>query len=198
MATLTELARRLNARRRGSALPPVLMLTDDRRLPDPVPAARALPRGAAVVLRHYGAPERAVLAQRLARIAGIVLLVAGDMALARRVGARGLHLPEVGGRPPRLRPRGFLVTMAAHSLPALRRAKALGADAALLSPVFATASHPGARTLGPLRFAALARAAGLPVYALGGITAATAPRLRHSGAVGFAAIGGLAGPAPRR
>ena len=198
MATLTELARRLNARRRGTALPPVLLLTDENRLPDPLPAARTLPRGAGVVLRHYGAANRTALAAQLARIPGLVLLVAGDMALARRAGARGLHLPEASGRPPRLRPRGFLVTMAAHSLPALRRAKALGADAAVLSPVFPTASHPGAPTLGPLRFAALARGAGLPVYALGGVTAANAMRLLASGAIGFAAIGGLAGGAARR
>jgi thiamine-phosphate pyrophosphorylase len=198
MATLTELARRLNARRRGTALPPVLLLTDERRLPDPLPVARGLPRGAGVVLRHYGVPARAALALRLSRLPGLVLLVAGDMALARQVGARGLHLPEGGGRPPRLRPRGFLVTVAAHSLTALRRAKALGADAAVLSPVFPTASHPGAPTLGPLRFAMLARAAGLPVYALGGITAGNAPRLLASGAIGFAAIDGLAGGAARR
>jgi thiamine-phosphate pyrophosphorylase len=193
MATLTELARRLNGRR-GAArrLPPVLLMTDEIRLPEPLPVARALARGSGVVLRHYGAPDRVALAARLARLPGIVVLVAGDIGLAYAVRAQGLHLPEGSPPPPRLRRRGFLITMAAHSVPALRRARALGADAAVLSPVFPTASHPGARPLGPLRFAALARTAGLPVYALGGITAASARRLQRSGAIGFAAIGGLA------
>jgi thiamine-phosphate pyrophosphorylase len=204
MATLTELARRLNARRRARArarrLPPVLLMTDERRLPDPLPAARGLARGSGVVLRHYGvdAAARASVAAGLARLPHIVLLVAGDLQLARAARARGLHLPEGRPPPPRQRPRGFLLTMAAHSLPALRRARALGADAAVLAPVFATASHPGARPIGPLRFAKLVRAAGLPVYALGGVTAANAARLMASGAIGFAAIGGLAGGAARR
>lgn len=191
MATLTELARRLNARNGRRGLPPALLLTDARRLPDPLPAARNLPRGFGIVLRHYGIAGREALARDLARLTGRPLLVAGDYALALRVRARGLHLPE-GGRPPRRPwPRGFLVTMAAHSPPALRRARALGADAVLLSPVFPTASHPGAPVLGALRFVALALRAGLPVYALGGVNAITARRLMTSGAAGFAAIAGL-------
>ena len=44
------------------------------------------------------------------------------------------------------------------------------------------------------RFAAWCRAAPLPVYALGGITAETAGRLAASSAAGIAAIGGLAAP----
>lgn len=191
MATLTELARRLNARNGRRGLPPALLLTDHLRLPDPLPAARRLPRGFGIVLRHYAVAGRDAMARDLVRLAGRPVLVAGDLGLALRARARGLHLPE-GGRPPRRpRPRGFLVTMAAHSLPALRRARALGVDAVLLSPVFPTASHPGAATLGPLRFAALVRLAALPVYALGGVTATTARRLMASGAVGFAAIAGL-------
>jgi hypothetical protein len=38
-----------------------------------------------------------------------------------------------------------------------------------VSPVFATRSHPGARTLGPLRAAAIARALPVPAIALGGV-----------------------------
>jgi thiamine-phosphate pyrophosphorylase len=75
----------------------------------------------------------------------------------------------------------------------LWRARRAGADAALVGPVFATASHPGARPLGPLLFAALARLSPLPVYALGGIEETTARRLKAAGAQGFAAIGAFAG-----
>ena len=67
-------------------------------------------------------------------------------------------------------------------------------DAVLLSPVFATRSHPGAPTIGPLRFARWVRESPIPVYALGGIDVPGARRLRHSGAAGFAAIGGLLPP----
>ena len=64
-------------------------------------------------------------------------------------------------------------------------------DAAVLGPVFASASHPAAPSLGASRFAALVRASPLPVYALGGIDAAAAQRIARSGAVGIAAIGAL-------
>ena len=174
------------------------MMTDRTRLPDPLPAAAALPAGAAVVLRHYDIPEpeREDLGRRLAALCrrrGLALLVAGDLRLAIRLGAAGLHLPEHRlAAIPAARRHGLpLVTVAAHGEATLMRAAGLGADAALLSPVFATASHPGTRTLGPVRFARLVHRAKLPVYALGGIDSMTAPRLTGSGAAGLAAIGGL-------
>ena len=45
--------------------------------------------------------------------------------------------------------------------------------------------------MGPLRLAALVRAAGGPVYALGGINTKNARRLLASGVVGLAAVDGL-------
>jgi thiamine-phosphate pyrophosphorylase len=124
------------------------------------------------------------------------VLVAGDWRLAREVGADGLHLPEVAirrgsGRWRRMRRPDWIVTAAAHSPTAIRLAARLGVDAVLLSPVFATASHPGARTVGPVRFARWTRESPVPVYALGGLDASHGRRLRGSGAAGFAAIAGL-------
>lgn len=202
--TLAEAARRLNARRardRGNRPLPHLYLMTDDRLGDVAAAAARLPRGAAVVLRHYDAPDRAALGRRLAdlcRARGLVLIVAGDWRLAARLGADGLHLPEGMLRGGRLAPAlawvrqsGALLTAATHSAVALRKAAAVGADAALLSPVFPTRSHPGAPTLGAVRFAALCRESPVPVIALGGVTAATAGHVVPSGAWGVAAIDGL-------
>ena len=202
MGTLAEAAAGLK-RAAGSALPALILMTDEARLADPLPAARVLPAGSAILLRHYGAPERAALARRLAAIArrrGLVLLVGEDPALARHVGAHGVHLPERAIRRAGAArwQRDWLITAAAHSAPALRLAAAAGADAALLSPVFATASHPDMRALGPQRFAALAKASPLPVYALGGIDDARVGSLQGSGAIGIAGIGGLIPPAPQR
>lgn len=220
--TLADDARRLNLRtrrrreagarpqRRRARLPALILLTDETRLADPSAAVARLPRGAAVILRHYGltAVERAALARRLRRITrtrGVLLLLAAtdrtDEALALTLRADGIHVPEwrvrQGNGPVMHRRRpGWLVTAAAHSLLALRRAAAFGADAALLSPVFATASHPitsltAARPLGVLRFAAWSRLGRLPVYALGGIDARSAARLRPTRACGLAGIGGF-------
>jgi thiamine-phosphate pyrophosphorylase len=57
--------------------------------------------------------------------------------------------------------------------------------------VFESASPSAGRPLGPVRFAALARRAGLPVYALGGVRTKNAPRLLGSGAAGLAMVEGL-------
>lgn len=179
------------------SLPPLILMTDARRLPDPLAAARALPRGSGVILRDYDAVDRESLARALARIArarGLVLLIGADAGLAARVGAAGVHLPEAAlrrARHCRRRP-DWLVTAAAHDWPALRRAGQAGADAALLSPVFPTASHPETTPLGVGRFGALARLSPIPVYALGGITPRNAGRLAALNAAGIAAIGALA------
>ncbi|WP_291299110.1 thiamine phosphate synthase [Elioraea sp.] len=180
-------------------------MTDERRGGDPLAAASALPRGAGVILRHDGAAGRAALAGALARICrmrGLRLLVARDARLALALGA-GLHLAE-GMRPPacfraaRRRRRGVLLTIAAHGPRALARAAAIGADLALLSPLFPTLSHPGGAVLGPVRFARFARAARLPVAALGGLTGAhTRGHVRaaaRAGAVAFASVGGFSAP----
>ncbi len=180
---------------RGSpALPRLWLVTDGTRLPDPLPAAARLPRGSGVVFRHYGAADRESIGRALARLCRqrrLMLLVAEDAKLAYRLCADGIHLPEhAQPRIAGLRRMGWRVSVAAHSAAAVAGAR--GADMLVLSPVFPTLSHPGARTLGPVRFAALARAARAPVIALGGITGQTARRL-HGGRVhGFAAIGALA------
>lgn len=213
--TLADLANQLNLRYRRRArgkggktkrLPALVLMTDAARLADPLPAAAALPRGSAVILRHYDHPDRAALARALARLCrrrGLMLLVAGDRRLAEAVGADGLHLSEPlvrRGRAQARRRHGkpWVMTAAAHSPAALWRARRGGADAALLGPIFATASHPGAAPLGVLRFAAWCRASPIAVYALGGIGLTEAPRLGASGAVGIAGIGGLVAAAQRK
>lgn len=178
------------------------LVTDARRLPDPLPAIRRLARGDGVLFRHYELPpaRRLALARQVAALCsrlGLVLVVAGDARLARAVAADGLHLPQaLIGQAAAARRAGLrLVTAAAHDAAAIAQAARHGADAVLVSPVFATASHPGAAPLGVLRFAALAtdaRRQGLAVYALGGITpAGFAARLRHLPLAGYAAIGSL-------
>lgn len=191
---LAELAKRLNSENAaGLGLPPLILITDAQRLPDPAGAAERLPSGSAVLLRDYNLAAREALAYRLAEVArrrGLKLLIAGDAALAIRVGAAGIHLPEArAGEARRWRHRRqWLITVAAHSRQALHQAAMCGADAALLSPVFATASHPDARPLGLEGFNLLAAQAGLPVYALGGIAPNNAARLLRGRAAGIAAI----------
>lgn len=198
-AKLARAAACLNARGRfAGRLPPLVLMTDDQRLPDPGAAARALPRGSLVILRARDGARRAALAKELSAIAyerDLFLLIAGDAALAARVAADGIHLPEARAREAahwRACHPYWLITAAAHSARAIWRARNARADAALLSPVFATRSHEDARPLGAVRFRLLAQSAGLPVYALGGIDARTALALGGENLAGIAAIGALA------
>lgn len=194
---LSKAAQSREARARG--LPPLWFMTDRSRVADPVSVARTLPRGAGVILRDYDAADRGKMAVALAALCrrrGLLFLVAGDEWLAALAGADGLHLPEWQvGRLPAVRSRHpmWLVTTAAHGRTALRRAALAGADAAFVSPVFATRSHPGAPHLGAVRFAALVRTTDMPVYALGGVDEETVSRLRAAGIAGIAAIGAVAG-----
>ncbi len=166
------------------------LFTDAARLPNPLAAAAALPRGlAGVVLRQQDAALGTALA-RLCRARRLLLTVAGDSRLAARLHA-GTHLRN--GRWPGLPQRHppFL-TASAHDPASLRRALRTGAQAIFLSPAFATASHPTATPLGPARWSRLAAAAPPGrVLALGGITGGNVKRLgrKLAGAGGIAALG---------
>jgi len=102
----------------------------------------------------------------------------------------GLHAPsrvlkELAARPV---PPGHLFSASCHSLAELRRAEALGADLALLSPVLPTTKHPGAEPLGWHRFRSLADSVSLPIYALGGLSPEQTQCARNHGAFGVAGI----------
>lgn len=190
-AALIRAARRLN---RGA--PPALYLfTDPARLPDPLAAAARLPRGAAIVYRHFGAPGRIEMAEALAKLArrrGLKLLIGEDEALAALVGADGVHLPERSAyRAVQLRARHprWLITAAAHSARALRRVR--GADAVVLAPVFPSNSPSAVRPLGLMRAMRLAALSPLPVIALGGVNGRTARMLSPRAFAGVAAVEAL-------
>ena len=197
--TLAKLARRLKALSPWpqSSLPALWFLTDEGRPLDPVAAARALPPGSGIVLRHYRHAARGNLAKELAGIArerGLTLLIGADARLARDIGAHGVHLPQWAIKR-RAAPKAHgLLTLSAHSARELQEAHRMRPDAVFLAPVFVTQSHEGAQALGAVRFSALVHKNAFPVIGLGGITPATAMRLIGSGAYGIGAIGALLPP----
>ncbi|MXO75684.1 thiamine phosphate synthase [Altererythrobacter aerius] len=172
------------------ALPDLWLLSDarnDELLPR---ALRALPPGSAFVFRHYHLDPRS----RRARFDELVPLIAdgGHLAIlsgsddeAKAWGAAGSYGPPeaVGDAPDLLR------IAAAHDAHEIAHANAAGADAVMLSPVFATRTHPNVQPLGAERFHALAALAEMPVIALGGMTP---ERARELGWTRWAAIDGLA------
>ena len=135
--------------------------------------------------------ERETFAQAVAdrcRQAGALVLVNDDSALARRIGADGLHLPasrlaELDGRP------AFeWVGASCHTRAELERAAALGLDYALLGAVKTTPSHPERAALGWKAFAEMAGRLPMPVFALGGLGADDLCDAKAAGAHGIAAI----------
>jgi thiamine-phosphate pyrophosphorylase len=174
-----------------------MFFIDPGRTPNPERVVARLPRGAAVVFRAFGAADAVERGRSLARSArrrGVRLLVGMHGALGARLGAAGVHLPErMAGRKGMVRAlrRRFLVTAAAHSLPAALRARRAGVDAIVISPVFPSRSPSAGRPIGVRGFARIARATPAPAYALGGVDIRTARRLSLSGAAGLAAVEGL-------
>jgi thiamine-phosphate pyrophosphorylase len=171
---------------RRQPLPRLWLMTDERMGDALWIALTRLPRGAGVIVRHHALPsrDRRALFERVRKVARrrrLVLIVAGSPRLAAAWRADGAH----GRSPHRRAPRPMLRTAPVHDRRELSRAVA---DAVLLSPVFPTRSHPGGATLGPIRFAALARCATVPVIALGGMTRSRFARLGPLRAYGWAAI----------
>ena len=127
----------------------------------------------------------------IARARRLKLLIGADAGLAAKVGADGVHLPERDALRAAALKRahpGWIVTSAAHSLAAARRGDA---DAVVVSVAFPSRSVSAGAALGPVRLAALVRAAGRPAYALGGVNNKTARRLIDAGLIGLAAVDGL-------
>lgn len=170
-------------------VPRLWLMTDDRQGDALWHALARLPRGAGVIFRHYGLPatDRRALYDRvraLARRRRLVLVLAGSPRLAAAWHADGAH----GHSPHRRTTRPMLRTAPAHDRAELCAAARRGCNAVLLSPIFATRSHPGASHLGVARFGLLARGSAVPVIALGGMTARRGRAVVALGAIGWAAI----------
>ncbi|WP_437594516.1 thiamine phosphate synthase [Sorangium sp. So ce1000] len=200
--------------------PRLTLITQSADVPEPVLLARlsafgALPREArarvAVQLRDpelSGAALHA-LGRRLrdaTAALGASFLVNDRLDLALLLGADGVHLGRrsVAVADARaLLGAGAFVSVACHGVDDVLRAAEAGADAAVLSPIFATPGKGPPLGLEALREARArldAASRGVALVALGGVDAASAPACLAAGADGVAAIRadfGGALPAPR-
>lgn len=177
-------------------LPRLLVLTDRAQARRPLAEVvrAALGAGApAVVLREKDLPppQRTALAAEIAAVVdehAALLLVAGpDVSLAAAVGAAGVHLAAADAWPA---PDRLLVGRSCHDEAELRAAARRGAAFATVSPTFPTTSKPGyGPPLDTTGLTRLAASTPLPVFALGGVTAANAPRCLAAGAHGVAVMG---------
>jgi thiamine-phosphate pyrophosphorylase len=175
---------------------------------------RALPSGTLCVqLRDK---QRAIVSLRVfasrvrlvTRAVGAALVVNGDAALARDVGADGVHLGRDAGTVQEARAvcgsRAW-ISVSAHSDGAVRRAVRDGADAVLVSPVFPSrppsvlAPEKEGRGLDALRSGKGIADGKVALYALGGVDADNTRACAEAGADGVAVVRALlASPEPAR
>lgn len=175
---------------RKKPLPRLWLISDARNDAALALALARLPRGSGLIFRHYhlgdaARYQRYRTLRHVAQARGHIVILADRARTAHAWRADGSY-----GAPRALAPRraGQIRLATAHNAGEIAAANRAGADAILLSPVFATRSHPGAAYLGPVRFRLLARLARMPVIALGGMTPRNARRLCWAR---WAAIDGL-------
>jgi 8-oxo-dGTP diphosphatase len=135
--------------------------------------------------------QRARFAEKvvaLARPAGARVLINSDVDLAGAVGADGVHLTARQVAAARERPGMPLVGASAHNIGEIRAAERIGADFAVIGPVRSTPSHPDSVPLGWDGFRRTARGAAIPLFALGGVSAADIENAWSCGGHGVAMI----------
>ena len=123
------------------------------------------------------------------------LLIASDIKLAEDINAHGVHFPEYMIKKNRINwvivkniklRKNWIVTTAVHSLQAINKAELFDIDAALLSPVFSSKSHPNSKNLGINKFSKIVKKTKLPIYALGGINIKNIKSLLETDIIGYA------------
>lgn len=168
-------------------------------LPDfPVRAAALAAAGPAVGLhardRHATGAELARAAGRLlalARPPEAAVFVNARPDIAAALGAQGVQLGAGDLTPAETRGafarwQGW-IGASVHSVEEAQESAGKGADFLMVGSIYPSSSHPGRPAAG-LGLVTQAAAIGLPVIAIGGITASRAREVRDAGAYGVAAI----------
>jgi thiamine-phosphate pyrophosphorylase len=125
---------------------------------------------------------------------GARLSVHGDAALAKTCSADGAHLPSgsdaVAARA--LLGPGRLIGVSIHTVTEAEAIDPAIVDYAIAGPAFETASKPGyGPEIGRKGLAEIARAARVPILAIGGLNAVRAAEVLAAGPVGIAVMGGV-------
>jgi len=182
--------------------PPLLLITDRQQallpLADVVRAALATGcRWVSMREKDLSEVDQVALARALLSIArrhGACLTLHGDAALAKACGADGVHLPASSDP---IASRAMLgpAKLIGVSLHTVTEAEAIDpnvVDYAIAGPIFETPSKPGyGPEIGRKGLAEIARAAPVPVLAIGGLNATRVAEVLAAGPVGIAVMGGV-------
>jgi thiamine-phosphate pyrophosphorylase len=160
-------------------------------------ARRAVAAGATVVQLRVKAGTEEIVARGQGFVElDTTFVVNDDVEAALRLGAVGVHLGQGDGGAERARAEGLLL---GRSVTAVGQVAQLDADYLGAGPVWETPSKEDADPpVGLDGLAAIARAARVPVVAIGGIDASNAGECIRAGAAGVAVVRAATDPALRR
>jgi thiamine-phosphate pyrophosphorylase len=130
----------------------------------------------------------------LAHAQGAKLMLHGEASLAQAAGADGVHLPAGtdAAAARALLGRRKLIGVSIHTVTEVEAIDPAFVDYALAGPAFETASKPGyGPEIGRKGLSEIARAARVPVLAIGGVNTARIAELIAAGAAGVAVMGGV-------
>jgi thiamine-phosphate pyrophosphorylase len=182
--------------------PPLLLVTDRRQARRPLTdiVGAALSAGCRwVSVREKDLPEDEQIALArsllpLTRAVGAKLTLHGEASLAAAAGADGVHLSagsDLAGARARIG-GNKLLGISIHTVGEAEAIDPMLIDYVLAGPAFETPSKPGyGPEIGRKGFLEIARAARVPVLAIGGINTARLGELVAAGAAGVAVMGGV-------
>lgn len=128
----------------------------------------------------------------------VPMIINDNVAVAKAVGAAGVHLGESDGsiREARiLLGEGAIIGATTNTVEAARRAEQAGADYIGCGAVFGTTTKEDAKKIPLEQLCAVVAAVSIPVVAIGGIHAENAMELRGCGVAGLCAISSVYGQA---
>ena len=185
-------------RSKDNKLPKVIIIFDDELFDKKKLLKLKIPKKSAILLRSYETKKRKKIAKQLlnfCKMKKIKLLIGSDIKLAEDINADGIHFPEYMVKKNKINwtyiknvksNKKWIITTAVHNIQSLKKAEELNIDAALLSPVFPSKSHPNNKSLGLNKFLKIVKKTKLPIYALGGINIKNVKLLIETDIIGYA------------
>lgn len=185
-------------RGRTCRLSPLVLMTDPDVHRDVIDAAENMPKGAAIIYRHFGQARREDIAAQLRQVTFAreqQFLIGNDPELAIRCGADGVHFTRdaalIAPTLWRARCPEWLISMAGIKGEDNESYIDYGGDLSVLdglmvSPIFASESPSAGKPIGLKKLLSITAVLGAPIYALGGVNEATAATLEGYGLSGLA------------
>ena len=122
-----------------------------------------------------------------------LFIVNGDVDLAKKVGADGIHFPEkhIFDADTQKLKENFILGQSVHSLEMATKAELLGIDYLIVGTLFPSKSHPHGQVSGTKIIGDISGKLSVPLIGIGGISSQNCRKVIDSGASGVAVIGAI-------